>query len=81
MPSAARCYALPMIAAKADRNFDHGRDDGNALCVIHDVVRDGFVWSGHDFIQDVSGIVDALGDVGLIVCAPAQAGTDQSHGA
>src|SRR4030081_3643812 len=53
-------YTLAVTAAKANSDFHHGWDYRDALRLIHNFVRNRFVRGGHDFFQDLGGIVDPL---------------------
>src|SRR5580698_5021267 len=43
---------LAVISAEAHGDLHHGRDYGDALCIVHNLIRDGFVRGCHDLIQD-----------------------------
>jgi hypothetical protein len=40
---------------------------------MHDFVGNGFVRNSHDFVENLGGLVKALIDIGLAVCAPGEA--------
>src|SRR5271165_193107 len=79
-------YTLAVLTAETDRNFDNGWHHGYALCMVHYLVRNRFVRSSHDFIEDVRGFHDTLANIGLIlvilvVGGPTHAGRDQDDAA
>jgi hypothetical protein len=71
-----------MAASETDSYLHHGRNHRNALRITHYFVRDGFVRSRHNFVQNFGRRIEAFVDVRLVfaIRRPGHAGEEQKTG-
>src|SRR5580700_4349814 len=58
--------ALAALTAEDECNFDDRRHYGDALRMIHDLVRNSLVRSRHNLVENLGRLHNALLNVGLI---------------
>ncbi len=79
----AGSHTLAMAAAETDSNLHHRGNHRDALRIAHHLVRDCFVRSSHDFVQNFSGCIQAFVDVRsvFVIRGPRHAGDEQKPSA
>ncbi len=79
---AAGSHTFTMTAAETHRNFYHRRNHRDALRIAHHLVGDCFVGSGHNFVQNFGGGIEAFVDIGtvFVICGPRHGGAEQNAG-
>src|SRR5580704_16596303 len=75
----ARSDAFAVTASDTDGNLQHGGDDGDTLRIAHHLVRNCFVRSSHNFIQNLGGCIETFVYVRLIfvISRPCHTGAEQ----
>ena len=68
MPGAASNNTLAIFRADQESAFLHTGYHADARCLGHDLIGNRFIWSRHDFVQNIFRALDASIEGCLIVC-------------